>query len=336
MNVSKPLRVGFIGYGYWGPIVLRNFQENGEAEVVAVCDRHQANLEKVRAAGSDIRTTMKAEDVIGAEDVELVVITTQAATHYGLVQAALESGKHVFVEKPFTLDLAEARELGELADKKKRVLMVDHTFMFTPAFERVKQVVAAGELGEFNYFYSLRAGFGVVPKDANVLWHLLYHDVYMILDLAGRMPRTVRAVVQSKVVDNVGDAGNLILTFDGGLTAFIHGSLVFPSKRRDIVVGGADKMLCWDDTQPEERKLSLVSRSAQWDEETQRVAHQDAGTKFIPVAKEEALAKEIAYLLNCVRTGQGPSNGASAAIDVIRVLAAGEASLSRGGAEASL
>ena len=114
-----------------------------------MCDRHQANLEKVRAAGSDIRTTMKAEDVIGAEDVELVVITTQAATHYGLVQAAMESGKHVFVEKPFTLDLAEARELGELADKKKRVLMVDHTFMFTPAFERVKQVVAGqGQAGK--------------------------------------------------------------------------------------------------------------------------------------------------------------------------------------------
>lgn len=332
----KRFTAALIGYGHWGPIVLRNFDACEGLSVSAVCDRHQANLEKARGVRAEIKTTLEAEDVLGDPGIDVIAVTTQASSHYELVKKALQNGKHVFVEKPFTLNSEEGRSLAALAEQKKRILMVDHTFLFTPAFERAREIVRGGELGRLQYYYSLRAGFGVVPRDASVLWHLIYHDVYILLGLAAEKPLSARAALQAKVVAGMGDSGNLVLSFNGGLTAFMHASLVFAAKRRDIILGGDKKMLVWNEMEPPARKLALVARKARWDEETGRVAHEDAGCAHVPVADVEALARETAYLVDCLRTGQKPVNGPESALAVTGVLEAAERSLKAAGTDVSI
>ncbi len=329
---TKCRRVGVIGYGYWGPIVARNFHAHPDMTVAAVCDRHQAHLEKAASLGPDIRTTMEASEVLGAPEIDIVVISTQAGTHHALVREALGNGKHVFVEKPLTLKVSEGEELVALSEEKKRLLFIDHTFLFTPAFEKLQDLVRAGDLGNLRYYYSLRAGFGLTGRDADIHWHLLYHDLYVVLALLKKMPRSVCASGHVPIASKVTDMGTVTLEFDGGFTAHMHANSVFPKKCRDIVVAGEKKMVVWDDTRGSKEKLSLVSKTARWDFETSRVVYTDDGAKFLPVPEEEALAREVESFVSCLATGKDASRSARTAIDVMNILAAADASLQRNGA----
>lgn len=328
----KRRRVGVIGYGYWGPIVARNFHAHPDMTVAAVCDRHQANLEKAAALDSKLRTTMEASEVLGSPEIDIVAIATQAGTHHALVREALDNGKHVFVEKPLTLKASEGEELIALSEEKKRLLFVDHTFLFTPAFEKLRDLVRSGDLGNLRYFYSLRADFGLTGRDADIHWHLLYHDVYVVLALLEKMPRSVCASGHVSIASKVTDMGTLTLDFDGGFTAHMHANSVFPKKCRDIVVAGEKKMVVWDDTRGPKEKLSLVSKTARWDFETSRVVHNDSGAKFLPVPEEEALAREVESFSKSLATCRDSSRSARTAIDVMKILAAADASLKQNGA----
>lgn len=332
----KRFRVGVIGYGYWGPIVARNFHAHPDMTVAVICDRHQVHLEKAALLDPKIRTTMEASEILESSEIDAVVIATQAGTHYALTREALENGKHVFVEKPLTLKISEAEELVALAEEKKRLLFVDHTFLFTPAFERLKSMVRAGDLGNLRYYYSLRTGFGLVGRGADIHWHLLYHDVYVVLALLEKMPRSVCASGHVPIVSKVTDMGTLILDFEGGFSAHMHANSVFPKKCRDIVLAGEKKMVVWDDTRGSQEKLSLVSKTAHWDFETSRVVHTDGGEKFLPVPDEEALAREVECFFKSLATCRDSSRSARMAIDVLRILTAADASLEQNGAAVSV
>jgi predicted dehydrogenase len=184
------VRVGVIGYGYWGPNIVRNFHAQDRSRVVAVCDKSCKSLQRVRQAHPEIPVTQECRDLLEATDIDVVAIVTPVWTHYELAKAALENGKHVFVEKPFTSTTAQAEELIELAERKRRKIMVDHTFLFTGAVRRIRQLIDDGALGELYYYDSTRVNLGLFQHDVNVIWDLAPHDLSIMDYLIKQKPTT--------------------------------------------------------------------------------------------------------------------------------------------------
>ena len=193
------LRIGVIGYGYWGPNVVRNFHGQEQSRVVAVCDKSQNSLQRVRQAFPDMLTTSDCTELLTSSEIDAVAIVTPVWTHFELAKKALENGKHVFVEKPFTCTTAQAEELIELADRKRLKIMVDHTFLFTGAVRRMKGMIDDGTLGELYYYDSTRVNLGLFQHDVNVLWDLAPHDLSIMDYLIKEKPEAIVATGESHV-----------------------------------------------------------------------------------------------------------------------------------------
>ncbi len=187
------IRMGVIGYGYWGPNIVRNFNSLDGSKVVAVCDLNEGSLKKVKKVYPDLRVTTKSDEVICAPDVDVVAIVTPVFTHFELAQKALKMGKHILVEKPFTYTTAQAEELIELAEKKKLKIVVDHTFLYTGAVRKIKQLIDDGTLGDLCYFDSMRINLGLFQHDVNVVWDLAVHDLAIMDYLIKEKPTAVVA-----------------------------------------------------------------------------------------------------------------------------------------------
>ena len=323
------IKLGVIGYGYWGPNIVRNFSGHQDCKVVAVCDKNSVALARVLGRHPGVRVTTEVDDIVTSSEIDAVAIVTPVSYHYELAKKALENGKHVFVEKPFTATSAQAEELVELAERMNLRIMVDHTFLFTGAVRKIKQLVDDGTLGPLYYYDSTRVNLGLFQHDVNVLWDLAPHDLSIMDYLIGLEPDLVVAT-GSAHVNCLEDVAHLTVYFPNNVLAHINVNWLSPVKVRTTLVGGQKKMLVWNDLDPAE-KVRVYDKGA--DVKTELGVHQllvsyRSGDMWAPKVEElEALQLETRYFLDCIKGGNRPFNDGHAGLRVVRILEAAEQSL---------
>jgi len=330
---SDVLRVGVVGYGYWGPNVVRNFQALDEAEVVAVCDKSAKSLARVRRAHPTISTTSDQREVVMSPHIDVVAVVTPVWTHFELAKLALENGKHVFVEKPFTCTAVQAEQLINLAERKNLRIMVDHTFLFTGAVKRISQLVRDGTLGSLYYYDSTRVNLGLFQHDVNVVWDLAPHDLSIIDHLILSRPEAVVAT-GSNHLNGHADIAFLTLYYPNNLIAHINVNWLSPVKVRTTLLGGEKKMLVWNDLEADE-KIKIYDRGVQMsggEAVYQQLVSYRTGDMWSPnIDQVEALKLEAAYFVDCIRGNKKPFNDGHAGLRIVQMLEAADESLRQKG-----
>ena len=334
--------MGLIGLGYWGPNLLRNLRALPSVEMCAVADSDPKRLANSNWAADSIRTTTKAEEILSDPNIDAVVIATPADTHFNLTRAALESGKHVLVEKPMAMTSNEAASLASLAREKSLVLQVGHTFVYNMAVRHLKRYIETGELGEIFYIYAQRLNLGRVRRDVNALWNFGPHDISIILYLLGEMPEQVSARGFAYLQENLEDVVFMTLEFPNGVGVNVHISWLDPQKVRRMTVVGSKKIAVYDD-------VSTDSKIAVYDRGVDRIPTSESPRDFDSFAEfqllprrgdvvipsfdfPEPLRLECEHFVDCVREGREPLTNGSHGLDVVRVLEAAQRSLEAGGA----
>src|SRR6202142_989071 len=252
------IKVGIVGYGYWGPNVARNFNHAGVSEVVAITDKRAGCVNRAAQALPGAKTTKDAQEVLTSPDIDVIAVVTPVWTHYQIAKTALENGKHVFVEKPFTANVQQAEELIELAEKKKLQIMVDHTFLFTGAVRKIRQLVDEGVMGKLFYYDSMRVNLGLFQHDINVLWDLAPHDLSIMDYVIDGSPEAVVATGQSHLNCHE-DVAFMTLYFPENVIAHINVNWLSPVKVRTTLISGEKKMLVWNDLEADE-KIKVYDR----------------------------------------------------------------------------
>jgi predicted dehydrogenase len=324
------LRVGVIGYGYWGPNVVRNLFAIDGCQVVALCDKNPAALQKAARVYPALRTTTDEHELITAPDIDAVAIVTPVWTHHPLAKMALENGKHVFVEKPFTSTTAQAEELVELAEKKNLRIMVDHTFLFTGAVKKIRELIDNGTLGPLYYFDSSRVNLGLFQHDVSVIWDLAPHDL-SIMDYVIQAKAEAVVATGGSHVNQFADMAFLTIYFPNKVLAHINVNWLSPVKVRTTLIGARDKMLVWNDLDADEKikvydkGVNVSTREGVYD----LLVSYRTGDVWAPKCDQtEALKAELAYFVKCVDAGETPFNDGQAGLRVVRMLEAAEKSLS--------
>lgn len=331
------LRVGVIGYGYWGPNLVRSFQDTPGCLVSAICDLEEQRLALAHSRHPHIRPTMDSSEIVGSPDIDLVVVATPISTHFGLTFAALSAGKHALVAKPLASKVEEAEELIALARQQNRMLLTDHTFLYTPAVRKMRELLLSGEIGEPYYYDSTRVNLGLVQSDVSVLWDLAAHDLSMLDFLFAQKPVSISA----RAVAHIGSretVAYLFVRFAGSLVAHINVNWLAPRKVRLVFIGGSRKMIVYDDNEPSE-KVKVYDRGVLLQGHTERsmLIEYRTGDMFAPqIGNVEALRLEAQHAVDCIRTGAEPMTGGDHALRVVRMLAAAELSLRHDGREIAL
>jgi len=324
--------IAIVGCGYWGKNLVRNFHRIGS--LGAICDSNHDILSKTGAAYPDVAVYHDIDTVLKNSSLEGVVIATPAASHYAQVKKALEHGKNVLVEKPFTTSHAEALELTELAEKKKLILMVGFTFLYNPAVRKVKEIIDSKELGEIYYVYSRRLNLGIIRKDINVWWNLAPHDISIILYWLSSNVAAVSGSGFSFIQKNIEDVVFGNLRFESGAAAQIHVSWLDPNKTREMVVIGSKKMVIYDDVSAD-RKVTIYDKGIDKFEDYQtfgqfQLIHR-AGDVFIPkIDFKEPLEIEARHFIDCIKTKTEPLTSARRALPSVKILESVQESIKQG------
>jgi predicted dehydrogenase len=325
------LKLGVIGYGYWGPNVARNFSAHPDCHVAAISDKNPKALGQALSRHPSARVTSDPADVMESPDIDAVAIVTPISTHYDLARKALANGKHVFVEKPFTATSDEAEELIELADRKNLQIMVDHTFLFTGAVRKIKELVDGGVLGPLYYYDSTRVNLGLFQHDVNVIWDLAPHDVSIMDHLIGVEPELVVATGGAHL-NGFADMAYVTLYFPNNVIAHLNVNWLSPVKVRTTLIGGQRKMLVWNDLEPAE-KIKVYDKGVEAISEEGRhrlLVSYRSGDMWAPRVEEgEALQREARYFLDCIASRARPFNDGKAGLRVVRILEAADESLKR-------
>jgi predicted dehydrogenase len=323
------IRVAIIGYGYWGPRVARNFQSLNGCELSVVCDKNPASLRRAAGAHPGVSLTSDVAEVMSSPNVDVVAVITPVWTHFELAKRALEAGKHVFVEKPFTATSAQAEDLIELAARKNLRIMVDHTFLFTGAVRKIRELIDQGVLGKLYYYDSIRVNLGLFQHDVNVIWDLAPHDLSIMDYLIGSPPEAVVATGQ-KHLNGYEDVAYITIYFSNQMIAHLNVNWLSPVKVRTMLLGGEKKMLVWNDLEADEkirvydRGVNIENGNGLYD----LLVSYRSGDMWAPrVDPVEALASETEYFLDCVDKGVTPFNDGVAGLRVVKMLEAAERSL---------
>lgn len=334
-NTKKTLKVGVVGCGYWGPNLIRNFRQNPECELKVVCDMSEQRLAHMRRLHADIATTTQYDDLLNDPDLDAVVVATPVRFHFEMAKAALSVGKHVFIEKPMARTAAEGEELVALAERRGLVLMVGHTFLFSPAVRRMKEIIDAGDIGTVQYVAARRLNLGLFQKDINVAWDLAPHDISILLYLLDESPVDVSCQGSSHVNRSIEDVTMMYLTFRKNLCAFIHNSWLDPNKVRQMTVVGSQRMIVYDDTEPLE-KLKIYDARVEvpphYDSFAEFTYSYHYGDAYVPYIKQdEPLKLECQHFLDCIREQREPITGGKFGLEVVRILEASGESLRQQG-----
>jgi predicted dehydrogenase len=323
------IRIGVIGYGYWGPNVVRNLQALDSAQVVSVCDKHPAAQKRARRGYPNVQVVSDANEILRSPDFDAVAIVTPVWTHFDLAKAALQNGKHVFLEKPLTSNAAQAEELIELAERKNLKIMVDHTFLFTGAVKKIRQLVDQGELGDLYYYDSTRVNLGLFQHDIDVIWDLAPHDLAIMDYLICKEPEAVVATGQAHLNSHA-DIAFITVYFPQNTIAHINVNWLSPVKVRTTLIGGEKKMLVWNDLEADEKVkvydkgVQITSREGVYE----LLVSYRSGDMWSPkVEQTEALKTELQYFLDCIEGNKSPTNDGAAGLRVIRLLEAAGKSL---------
>jgi len=327
------LRFGVLGYGYWGPNIVRNLRALDGCQVVGVCDQSPAARKRVEAAHLGVPTYSDYRDLVASPDVDAIAVITPVWTHYELTKAALENGKHVFVEKPFTSKAAQAQELINLAEQKNLLIMVDHTFLFTGAVRKIQKLVNDGTLGKLYYYDSTRVNLGLFQHDCNVIWDLAPHDLSIMNHILDREPEAISATGQAHLNSHE-DIAFITAYFPDNVIAHINVNWMSPVKVRTTLIGGEKKMLVWNDLEADE-KLKIYDKGVEVKSQEgvyNLLVSYRSGDMWAPqVEQVEALRLELTYFIDCIRNCQKPSNDGVAGLRVVQMLEAATESLRQRG-----
>lgn len=323
------IRVGIIGYGYWGPRIARNFLGLTGCQLSIICDKSAESLQRAQQACPGVSVTCDAKEVLCSPHIDAVAIITPVWTHFELAKLALQNGKHVFVEKPFTSTVAQAEELIDLGARKHLQIMVDHTFLFTGAVKKIRQLIDAGTLGNLYYYDSTRVNLGLFQHDVNVLWDLAPHDLSIMDYLITAKPDVVIATGQ-KHLNSHEDVAYLTIYFENSVIAHINVNWLSPVKVRTTLLGGEKKMLVWNDLEADE-KVKVYDKGV--DIKTGEGVYDllvsyRSGDMWAPkIDQSEALSNESRYFIDCIDKQEAPFNDGAAGLRVVRLLEAAERSL---------
>ncbi|HWR14174.1 MAG TPA: Gfo/Idh/MocA family oxidoreductase [Terriglobales bacterium] len=327
------LKIGVIGYGYWGPNIVRNFHHPDRSLVSVICDSSIDMLKRANQAYPSITTTNDACDVLKSKDIDAVAIVTPVWTHYELARRALENGKHVFVEKPFTSNVAQAQELIELADKKGLKLMVDHTFLFTGAVRKIRQLIDDGTIGDLYYYDSTRVNLGLFQHDVNVIWDLAPHDLSIMNFLIPDDAEAVVATGQSHL-NGYEDVAYITIYFPKNVIGHVTVNWLSPVKVRTTLIGGEKKMLVWNDLEADEKikiydkGVDIKSREGVYN----LLVSYRSGDMWAPrIAQAEALKSELEHFVDCIEKNETPVSDGHSGLRVVQVLEAAEKSVKNRG-----
>ena len=338
--MTRALRVGVIGCGYWGPNLLRNFARHPHSEVQAVCDARYERATRVAAEFRIPTVTDRVEELVGAPDIDLVVIATPSFTHFDIARRAIAAGKHVLVMKPLTTRADQAEELCTLAERQGVLVAVDHTFVFTPAVRKMRELVERGEIGDLYYFDSVRINLGLFQTDINVIWDLAPHDVSMMDYLIRQDPVVVAAAGASHGGSPTENIAYVTVRYAGSLLGHIHVNWLAPAKVRRTIVGGSKRMLIYDDMETSE-KLKVYDKgfsvSSSPEDEYQLLINYRTGDMHAPqLETREALAIEVDNVVRALDGKEPLVADGRAGWRVVRILEAAQRSISEGGTAVAL
>ena len=337
--------IGVIGCGYWGPNLIRNFADNRGASVRWLCDLDQERLDSVSRRYPTARTTTDYRELLKDTELRAIVIATPVATHFSFAKEALEAGKHVLVEKPFTASVREAEMLIEIARRRGLTLMVDHTFVYTGAVRKIKEVIESGEIGDLHYFDSTRINLGLFQKDINVVWDLAPHDLSIMDFVVGREPEVILATGSCHIERGIENIAYVMLKFSDPFIAHFHFNWLSPVKIRHTLIAGSRKMIVYDDIEPTEKvriydsgvTTNRAAGASDKEAAYQTLVSYRTGDVWVPkLDSTEALHYVCEEFLSAIRTGRPPLTDAEAGLRVVRLLEAAQASMNQGGAPIEL
>lgn len=332
---NEPVGIGIVGFGYWGPNLVRNFAGNELSHVVAVCDLDATKLYACKRRHPQIPTTNSFRDLLRDPKVDAVVIATPVHTHFELALAALDAGKHVLVEKPLAQTSEQVLRLVDEAARRKLTLMVDHTFLYTPAVQKIRELMLQGQLGEIYYYDSMRSSLGLFQSDVNVIWDLAVHDISIIQYILDEDPVAVSATGSCHVTGSPENMAHITLFFESKCVAHVSVNWLSPIKVRQTFVGGSKKMIVYDDLEPTE-KIKVYDKGITLNAPSEnarefRIGYR-AGDMWAPhVSTKEALETEVEHFIECVSTGASPTSNGLSGLRVIEVLEAASRSIAEHG-----
>lgn len=329
------LKIGVLGYGYWGPNIVRNFSSVESVKVVSVCDVDPKALERAKKAYPHLDYSTDYQAIIRAKDIDAVAIVTPVFTHFMLSKEALKNGKHIFVEKPFALKSSEAEELIELADRNNLKIMVDHTFIFTGAVRKIKELIDDDVLGRLYYYDSTRINLGLFQHDVNVIWDLAPHDLSIMDYLIKDRPVAISAIGAGHFSRGLENIAYIVAHFNNNMIAHFNINWLSPVKIRTTLIGGEKKMLVWNDLETDEkikvydRGVKVKSRQGMY----KLLIEYRSGDMWSPrIDTTEALKLETKYFIDCILNDKIPINDGYAGLRVVKMLEAADKSLKQRGA----
>ncbi len=338
--MKKTIKVGVVGCGYWGPNLIRNMRQAPDCQLKLICDASEQRLRHMRRLYPDVEMTNSFEALVNHPEIDAVVIATPVRFHYEMAKACLEAGKHAFIEKPMARTVAEGEELVSLADRNGLILMVGHTFLFSPAVRRMKEIVDSGDIGELQYIAARRLNLGLFQKDINVAWDLAPHDISIILHLLDEKPVSVSCQGSSHVTRGIEDVTMMYLNFRKNRCAFIQNSWLDPKKVRTMTVVGSRRMIVYDDTEPLE-KLKIYDARVEvpphYDTFAEFTYSYHYGDAYVPYIKQdEPLKLECQHFLDSIREESSPMTSGRQGLEVVRILEAAGISLRQNGTAVAL
>lgn len=331
-----PIKVGVVGCGYWGPNLMRNLRSLADCKLTVICDLNEERLKHLKALYPDADTTTDYDGMLARKNLDAVLIATSVGLHHRMAKASLQAGKHTFVEKPMASSAAECEDLIQLAEAKGLVLMAGHTFLYSSAVRKIKEIVDAGDIGDIRYICARRLNLGLFQKDINVTWDLAPHDISIILHIMEESPISVNCRGSAHITPGVEDVTSLCLTFRKERSAIVQSSWLDPRKIREMTIVGSRRMIVYDD-------VAQLEKIRIFDVRVERPPHYDTfaefhyayhyGDVYAPYLKqEEPLKVECLHFLDCIRTGARPLTDGRQALAMVRILEAGSASLKQQGA----
>ena len=330
------INIGIVGYGYWGPNLVRNFNMVDGCKVKWVADQRTERLVNVAKIYPDIMTTASLDDLYNDPELHAIVIATPVHTHFPMAKKALENGKHVLLEKPMTQSSEEAKTLVALSQEKGLVLMVDHTFLYTGAVQKIKELIDSGDLGDIQYFDSTRINLGLFQQDINVLWDLAPHDISILFHLINERPVSVCATGVSHTPNGLENIAYLTVRYPSDRIAHFSCSWTSPVKIRKILIGGTKKMVMFDDVEPTEKVKVYDTGYAVMNDEDKRKLLIDyrTGDIFVPkLAQKEALGGMANDFISAIAKGTRPLSDWKIGLEVVQVLEAAQESIKNNGKE---
>jgi predicted dehydrogenase len=325
------IRVGVIGYGYWGPNLVRNFMAAPGSAVTRVCDLREERLAPLQKLYPSVKMSTKPDDLINDPEIDAVVIATPVSSHFELAMASLKAGKHVLVEKPLAARSDQARQLIDEAAQRKLVLLVDHTFVYTDAVRKIRELIASGELGEIYYYDAVRVNLGLFQHDVNVVWDLAIHDLSIMDYVLPEKPVAISATGISHIPGQPENVAYITLFFAGAQIAHVHVNWLTPVKVRHTLIGGSEKMILYDDLEPSE-KLKVYDKginvTPRQEDVYKMLVSYRSGDMWAPrLDNTEALQTEALHFIDCVENGRQPDTDGPAGLRMVSMIEAAETSL---------